>query len=85
LNKTKFISFHFAPNVVIKKLEKDKVIINFEGKIIELSCRDRTMFCQIKSERYFYSPGYGVRIEAEMLVIESRENKVEWQIEIKSE
>ena len=81
LNKLKKISFHFAPNIEIKLVEKNQAIIRTDEKIIELKC----IIGEFKLEKYFYSPCYGVRIEADKLVIESQENRIEWQIEIKQE
>ncbi|MCL5990956.1 MAG: heparinase II/III-family protein, partial [Bacteroidetes bacterium] len=81
LNKTKFVSFHFAPEIEIKLIEKNQAFIYLVDKIVELKCS----VGKFRLKKYFYSPSYGVRVEAEKLVIESRENRIEWQIEIKTE
>ncbi|MBI5325919.1 MAG: alginate lyase family protein [Ignavibacteriae bacterium] len=81
LNKTKNISFHLAPGVLIINETETSFIIGVNNKKIEII----SSAGKFRKEKYFYSPEYGLRIEAEKLVLISSENRIEWQIEIKSE
>ncbi|TAL71052.1 MAG: alginate lyase family protein [Bacteroidetes bacterium] len=85
LNKIKHISFHFAPGLKINKSNEGIVVIDTGDKLIELSCRDGKIICQPEVEKYYYSPGYGERVEAEKVMFSSARNKIEWKIEIKKQ
>lgn len=72
----KSVLFHLAPEVEVIENKSNSVILQLHGKTYAVSCGQG----KFTVEDYFYSPAYGIKISAKLLILYSQAEDIRWSV-----